>query len=459
MVQALDEAPLSRFHIKIMVVTGLGFFTDAYDLFIIGVANSIVAQLWKLSTFEQSVLVSTAFISSVLGAIVLGKLSDILGRRKFYGVELILMIIGAIISAFAPELITLVIARFILGFGIGGDYSSSPTIMGEFSNRKDRGKLIGMIFSMQALGLIVGPLIAIPILQFANPDTAWRVLLGIGAIPAAVVFYSRRRLGETPRFLLEVANKPTQLPHEIKDMVVQLNVDELKSKPAYTKMFSDPDIRRRLVYSSTAWFVLDYAFYGVTLAITQLLTHIFGVLTTPQKMGLSVEIFALFALPGYLLATFTVDRLGRKPIQLFGFAAMMIFYLSLGFLFNSGLQMLQLLLLGLAYFFTQFGPNSTTFIYPIELFPTNLRATGQGIAAAAGKLGAFAGAFTIPLIFDYYGFLWVSVAASLLLFVGFLVTLGLPETKATTLTWVKKEAMEKKEKPKPQDISQMTSMS
>ncbi|MEM3637203.1 MAG: MFS transporter [Conexivisphaerales archaeon] len=435
--QSLDELPLTRAHIKIMVVTGLGFFTDAYDLFIIGVANSIIAQLWKLSIAEQSILVSTAFISSVIGAVVLGKLSDLLGRRRFYGIELILMIAGALLSALSPNLSLLIIARFILGFGIGGDYSSSPTIMGEFANRKDRGKLIGMVFTMQAAGLIAGPLIALPVLQHLSADTAWRLLLGIGAVPAAIVFYSRRRLGETPRYLAEVANKPVKLPDELKNAVIEINEAEMRTQPMYRRIFSDPEMRNRLLLSSLAWFLLDFAFYGITLAISQVLVDIYGSLTTVQKMSLSAEVFALFALPGYLLSTFTVDRLGRKPIQLLGFAAMAFFYLLLGLLMGTIHSSFLLLLLGLAYFFTQFGPNSTTFVYPLELFPTNLRATGQGVAAASGKLGAFAGAFTVPLIFDYYGFFWVSVIASVLLVLGFLITLPLPETKAISLTWQK----------------------
>ena len=150
----------------------------------------------------------------------LGKLSDLMGRKKFYGIELIMMIAGAVLSALSTNLVMLLVSRFILGFGIGGDYSSSPTIMGEFANRKDRGKLVGMVFTMQAAGLIAGPLIAIPVLQHVNADTAWRILLGIGAMPAAIVFYSRRKLGETPRYLAEVANKPVQLPEELKNVVI-----------------------------------------------------------------------------------------------------------------------------------------------------------------------------------------------------------------------------------------------
>lgn len=433
--ESLDTAPLTRFHLKIMLVTGLGFFTDAYDLFIIGVANSLVAQLWRLSSLEQSILISTAFISSVLGAIVLGKLSDLMGRRRFYGLELILMIAGAIISAFSTNLAMLIIARFILGFGIGGDYSSSPTIMGEFANRKDRGKLIGMVFTMQAAGLMAGPLIAIGILQHYSADFAWRLLLGIGAIPAAIVFYSRRRLHETPRFLAEVANKPVKLPEELKNIVIELNEDEMKARPSYARIFSDPEMRNRLVFSSLAWFFLDFAFYGITLAISIILGNIYGSLTSIQKMSLSAQIFAIFALPGYLLSTFTVDKLGRKPIQLAGFLLMAFFYLLLGIFIHSGQPLILLIIFGLSYFFTQFGPNSTTFVYPLELFPTSLRATGQGIAAACGKLGAFAGAFSIPLIFEYFGILNLSIIVAAVLLAGFLVTLKLPETKATSLTW------------------------
>ena len=97
----------------------------------------------------------------------------------------------------------LLIFRFILGLGIGGDYPLSATLMSEYANRRDRGKLITMVFSMQGLGLIVGPLVAIILLLSGlNHDIIWRIMLALGAVPALATFYLRRQIAETPRFAL-----------------------------------------------------------------------------------------------------------------------------------------------------------------------------------------------------------------------------------------------------------------
>ena len=100
------------------------------------------------------------------------------------------MIVGALASALAPGFVFLVVARFVLGLGIGGDYPVSAVLMSEYSNRNDRGRLVGLVFSMQALGLIVGPLVALVLLSSGiSHDLTWRILLGLGALPAAAVIY------------------------------------------------------------------------------------------------------------------------------------------------------------------------------------------------------------------------------------------------------------------------------
>ena len=99
----------------------------------------------------------------------------------------------------------LIVFRFLLGFGVGGDYPVSAVLMSEYANRKDRGKLVGMVFATQALGLIVGPLIALALLGAGVSDNvAWRVLLGLGAVPAAAVIYLRSRMPESPRYQVQV---------------------------------------------------------------------------------------------------------------------------------------------------------------------------------------------------------------------------------------------------------------
>src|SRR5436305_2339221 len=202
---ALDNSSLSGFHLKAMITSGMGFFTDAYDLFIIGVALAILTPLWHLNALEISLLGSTSLIAAALGAVIFGWLADHLGRKFIYGYELIVLAIGAIASALSPNVMFLLIFRFILGLGIGGDYPVSATLMSEYANRRDRGKLITMVFSMQGLGLILGPLVAIVLLTSGmNHDLIWRIMLALGAVPALATFYLRRQIAETPRFALSM---------------------------------------------------------------------------------------------------------------------------------------------------------------------------------------------------------------------------------------------------------------
>src|SRR6266516_486485 len=199
----LDNSALSGFHLKAMLTSGRGFFTDAYDLFIIGVVLAILTPIWSLNKFELSLIGNTSLIAAALGAIIFGRLADYVGRRSIYGFTLIVLAAGAIASALSPNVIWLLIFRFILGLGIGGDYPLSATLMSEYANRRDRGKLITMVFSMQGLGLIICPLVAILLLVSGiNHDLVWRIMLGLGAVPALATFYLRRQIAETPRFAL-----------------------------------------------------------------------------------------------------------------------------------------------------------------------------------------------------------------------------------------------------------------
>ncbi|MGD0395115.1 MAG: MFS transporter, partial [Acidimicrobiales bacterium] len=188
-----------------MIISGVGFFTDAYDLFVIGTAAALVALEWHLSTLQTSWVTGAAILGAFVGAFTFGRIADVIGRKKVYVTVAIIMIFGATASAFAPDFIFLVIARLVLGLGIGGDYPVSAVFMSEYSNRQDRGRLVGLVFSMQALGLIVGPLIALLLLSSGIGDgLSWRILLGLGAVPAAAVVYLRSKMPESPRFLAQV---------------------------------------------------------------------------------------------------------------------------------------------------------------------------------------------------------------------------------------------------------------
>jgi len=204
----LDASSVSGFHVKALLTSGMGFFTDAYDLFIIGVALAVLTPIWHLTSLEISLIGSTSLIAAALGSVLFGRLADHVGRRSIYGYTLIVLACGAIASALSPGIVWLLIFRFILGLGIGGDYPLSATLMSEYANRRDRGKLITFVFSMQGLGLICGPLVAILLLVSGlNHDLVWRIMLGLGAVPALATFYLRRQIAETPRFALAMQGR------------------------------------------------------------------------------------------------------------------------------------------------------------------------------------------------------------------------------------------------------------
>ena len=140
----MDEAATGREHWKILLTSGMGFFTDAYDLFIIGVVAAMIVNEWQIPSYQKSLLTSLALLTSAAGAILFGHVADKFGRRKIYGYEVLVLAGGAIASAFAPGIWWLIAFRAILGFGIGGDYPVSATIMSEYAARRHRGRMVAL---------------------------------------------------------------------------------------------------------------------------------------------------------------------------------------------------------------------------------------------------------------------------------------------------------------------------
>ena len=158
--ERLDASAITPLHWKIMFISGMGFFTDAYDLFIIGVVMSLLKEQWTISPTAEGLVTSTAILASAVGALLFGRVADMLGRKRIYGYEVLVLAAGAIASALAPNIWWLIFFRIILGIGIGGDYPVSSTIMSEYAGKSTRGMLVTLVFTMQAAGLIVGPLLA-----------------------------------------------------------------------------------------------------------------------------------------------------------------------------------------------------------------------------------------------------------------------------------------------------------
>ena len=436
---ALDEAKLSRFHLRAVLVAGMGFFTDAYDLFVIGIASTLIKQEWNLSSGRLALLNSTMLAAAFLGAFVFGRFADLFGRKRVYWLVAAIMVVGALGSALSPSYWVLIAFRFLLGFGVGGDYPVSAVLMSEYANRKDRGKLVGMVFSTQALGLIVGPLIALALLGAGSSnDVAWRTMLALGAVPAAAVVYLRTRMPESPRYQVQVQGRRNETLSEIsafsEGAVNGGSTARLRHTMGLRAFLTNRRYLVMLAGTAGTWFLLDYAYYGNTISTPQIIKLISPGSSTMTAIAIQLTIFVVAAVPGYLCGILWLDRIGHRRLQLTGFAVMALCFAIIGLVPGLTTAVVPFLLVyGVSYFFTEFGPNMTTFVMPSEIYPVTMRATGHGISAGIGKFGAFIGVFLFPVLqkgLGLRGTLMLTAGVSVL---GFLLTLVLPEPSGRSL--------------------------
>jgi MFS family permease len=322
---------------------------------------------------------------------------------------------------------------------VGGDYPVSAVLMSEYANRKDRGKLVGMVFSTQALGLIVGPLIALALLGAGSSnDVAWRTMLALGAVPAAAVVYLRTRMPESPRYQVQVQGRRNETLSEIsafsEGAVNGGSTARLRHTMGLRAFLTNRRYLVMLAGTAGTWFLLDYAYYGNTISTPQIIKLISPGSSTMTAIAIQLTIFVVAAVPGYLCGILWLDRIGHRRLQLTGFAVMALCFAIIGLVPGLTTAVVPFLLVyGVSYFFTEFGPNMTTFVMPSEIYPVTMRATGHGISAGIGKFGAFIGVFLFPVLqkgLGLRGTLMLTAGVSVL---GFLLTLVLPEPSGRSL--------------------------
>ncbi|PWA39230.1 phosphate transporter 1,9 [Artemisia annua] len=402
---------------------------------------------FEVPTLIASSMIGVALMGTAIGQLVFGRLGDRVGRRYVYGVSLTMMVVGSVgcglslSTSMSMVFVSLGFFRFVLGIGIGGDYPLSATIMSEFANKRTRGAFIAGVFSMQGFGILLSSLVTMTVCSIfkacahglkspkdlliseniapvpPEADVVWRLILMIGAIPASMTYYWRMKMPETARFTALVEKNTLQAA---KDMEKVLNVslstiredvemmDTPNTRAAFSntyRFFSREFFRRHgrdLIAASINWFLIDIVFYSLNLSQN----HAFkGKMKKKGRMNLYddawqvAEFQALIAacatIPGYFATVYLIDYVGRVKIQAAGFFFMAISLFTIAKVNTGGWDSDPgigfIILYGLTLFFCNFGPNTTTFIVPAELFPARFRATCHGIAGAFGKVGAIVG--------------------------------------------------------------------
>ncbi|KAJ4773630.1 Inorganic phosphate transporter 1-1 [Rhynchospora pubera] len=463
---ALDVAKTQWYHFTAIVIAGMGFFTDAYDLFCISLVTKLLGRIYYtvpgsptpgiLPPNVSAAVNGVAFCGTLSGQLFFGWLGDKMGRKKVYGMTLMMMVLCSLASGLSfghtPKTVmgTLCFFRFWLGFGIGGDYPLSATIMSEYANKKTRSAFIAAVFAMQGFGILAGGLIAIVIssvfrARFPSPayavdpaasvppqaDYVWRIILMFGSVPAGVTYYWRLKMPETARYTALVAKNAKQAATDM-SKVLQVEITEEQGKSleemsgendsdetsdsmrtrrheSQYGLFSSEFVRRHgkhLLGTTMTWLLLDIAFYSQNLFQKDIFTAV-GWIPKAKTMSAIDELFkiaraqTLIALcgtvPGYWFTVGLIDIIGRFWIQIVGFFMMSAFMLGLAIPYEhwttSGNQIGFVVMYAFTFFFANFGPNSTTFIVPAEIFPARLRSTCHGISAASGKIGAIIGSF------------------------------------------------------------------
>ncbi|KAL6909332.1 hypothetical protein ACP4OV_001613 [Aristida adscensionis] len=445
---ALDAAKTQWYHFTAIVIAGMGFFTDAYDLFCISLVTKLLGRIYyyrdgaadpgSLPPNVAAAVNGVAFCGTLSGQLFFGWLGDKMGRKKVYGMTLMCMVLCSLASGLslgrtpAGVMATLCFFRFWLGFGIGGDYPLSATIMSEYANKKTRGAFIAAVFAMQGFGILTGGLVTLlvsaafrarfhaPAYQAAaqastppQADLVWRLILMFGAVPALLTYYWRMKMPETARYTALVAKNAKQAASDM-SKVLQVDIDAAgdgdgASARAEFGLFSAAFWARHglhLVGTTTCWLLLDIAFYSQNLFQKDIFTAIrwiprartMSALEEVYRIARAQTLIALCGtVPGYWFTVALIDVLGRFKIQAMGFAMMTVFMLGLAVPYHHwttpGNHIGFVVMYAFTFFFANFGPNSTTFIVPAEIFPARLRSTCHGISAAAGKAGAIIGSF------------------------------------------------------------------
>lgn len=446
----LDQSRFKAFHWRSMFTTGMGVFTDGYDLSSIGIVLPFVLVSFgikHLIGWESSLLVASALAGAAIGALLFGVLAN-KGRKTFYGIDMLLMTAGGLMQAFVPNIEWMIVARIILGIGAGADYVLSPLIMVEHSNAKDRGKTVATGFGlMWGLGAILASLVYMGLMAAGVPhDIVWRVTLGFGALPSLSVMYLRRRVPETARYLVRIAGDNTVAEGVIASVDqnaadhTQWEQQSLQDHQSFRYYFATH--AREFIVASVLWFLFDIVGYAGNLFGPSLLAKGMGL--TAGTFGLVM--FAVFALPGKGLAIGLIDRWGRKPLQVWGsigeVVALILFIALHGRII--ALPLLGLIIYG-AYTLTgSMGPGSvsTAGIFGVELAPTRVRSLVQAITVASGRIGATLTSFVFPVLFKLYGQNFaVGFLAVLTVAAAILTAWGIPETKQASLEDTSREVL------------------
>ena len=432
LISRIQNLPIGRFHYSLLLLIGFGWMFDAMDTGLIAFILTKMAEDWQMSAAEKGWVVSIGFIGMALGAVCAGGLADRIGRKTVFALTMAIYSIATALCAIAPNLTYLLIFRFIVGFGLGGQLPVAVTLMSEYIPAQVRGRFIVLLESFWGLGWLVAALLA----YFVIPSFGWQMAFVIGELPVLYVVLVLAKVPESIPYLINRGrtDEAHRLVQKIERQCGVEVVQELVVKPvsaqqtvSFVQLWSGPLARRSLMLW-LIWFGIVYSYYGIFTWLPSLLVK--QGYTMVQSFEY-VLMMILAQLPGYVAAAWLVEKLGRKP-TLAGFIAMCAVS---AYFFGQADSMGMIMLWGCLLSFFNLGAWGVLYTYTPELYPANVRAFGSGWASAIGRLGGIAAPFVVTQMMvmpNAFSHIFMMFAAVLLGVALIIVVLG-EETKGKTL--------------------------
>ncbi len=416
----IDRLPLFSLHRKLALILGLGTFFDLYDIFLGGVLAPVLTKTFALNSFETALVIGSGFFGMFVGAIALGIISDHVGRRTMYMLDLLIYSVFTLLAAFSPNFTWFIACRFLAGIGLGATPPITDVYLGEMTPKHARGRYTAWSYTLGFLGVPVVGLLS----RFLVPTdflwAGWRWLLVLGALGALIVWVVRRGLPESPRWF-EIRNRQEDanrvLTNVEQEAMRETGVSEL---PAPEEVIVEP--QKKAGFAEI--FGRQYARRTIMLWIFQILQTVgyygFGslapiVLTAKgfsifQTLGYTALIYLGYPI-GSLLSIPLVERFERKWLIVGSAIAMALLGLSFGFATSVVLIIVSGFLLTVV---SNFFSNAFH-IYQAEIFPTRMRGTAVGTAYSLSRLTSALLPFGAVALLKSSGPIAVFTAAAIIL--------------------------------------------
>ncbi|WP_326836724.1 MFS transporter [Amycolatopsis rhabdoformis] len=428
--RTLDDLPLTAFHRRLTVYSAGGPFLDGFVLGIIGVALTQLTPQWHLSGAWQGVLGASALIGLFAGGLLGGYVTDRVGRTVMYTLDLLLVAICSVAQFFSTGPVMLLALRFVLGIAIGADYPIATSLLAEFAPRRKRGSLLGWLTAMWAAGNAAAYLVG-EALKHLGPD-AWRWMLLSPAVFAILLVVARWGTPESPRWLAARGrvDEARAALHKVFGPDAELEALPEETEPARFRTLVSGPYLRRTVFVAVFWtcsILPIYAIYAFGPALLAALG-----LDGPGLANVGEASIGLLFLIGCVAATLVANRFGRRTLLIGPFAVATVALFALGFFPHSAVPVVATLFA--VYAIAIGGPTIMQWIYPNELFPTEVRATAVGVGTSVSRIGAAVGTFLTPILLASAGVGVTMLIAAAVSTVGVVVSVFLaPETRHQSL--------------------------